>query len=406
MSNGDSVILTHAAVVGPDSVKHDQEVTVVDGRIADIRPSGSRVSPVGKDGEAVHDLGGAFLMPGMIDIHSDAIETILQPRPTSIMDLDIAFMEHEKQLLNQGITTMYHSLSLMQKGAMRDKEARKPHLMKQIVAMINAHGRRKHLIRHRFHCRFDLRNLSGVETLLNYIENDWVHLLSFIDHTPGQGQYRDIPNYRETMKKYHPTYTDEQITDMIEEKMAHPILEAEMVDRIASLARQKGIPIASHDDDSEEKLAYVQEQLSVGISEFPVGLDIARKAKERGMLTVAGAPNVLLGRSHSGNVSATEAILDGCCDILCSDYFPPSMLHAVFKLNREHGLTLPEAVKLVTLNPARALGIDDDFGSIQAGKRADLLAIEVDDGRPMITRVFIGGKLVSALNYRSTVHCA
>jgi len=397
----DAIRLSHVNIVGVEAMLQDHDVIVRNGRIDSVRPTGEQDACSRTEGEVVHDLGGAYLMPGMIDIHSDAIEGILQPRPTSVMELDIAFMEHEKQLLNQGITTMYHSLTLTENGGVRNKEARKPERMQAIVDRIAAHHRSRHLIRHRFHCRFDIRYVKGVDTLFHYIENDLVHLLSFNDHTPGQGQYRDLPQYKQIMMKYLPGSTEKQIEEMIEEKMATPALDAALLDRIASLAREKGIPIASHDDDSEEKLAYVQEQLSVGISEFPVGLDVARKARERGMLTVAGAPNVLLGKSHTGNLSATVAILEGCCDILCSDYFPPSMLHAVFKLHREHGIGLPDAVRLVTLNPARALGIEKEYGSVEAGKRADLVAVEMQGDVPAITRVFIDGKLVSALNYRT-----
>jgi len=403
MNSAKRVLITNACVVTPSRVYENHEVIVANAKIERIQEVGAGCCFLADENVEVHDLDGAFLMPGIIDIHSDAIETILQPRPTSVMDLDIAFLEQEKQLLNQGITTMYHSLSLMQEGALRDKEARKPQLMNRIVEKISEHNRRRHLIRHKFHCRFDIRNIAGFETLMNYIADDRVHLLSFNDHTPGQGQYRDLDRYRKTMKKYYPTYSDNDIDVMIEKKMAYPAIGPEKVSRIAEFARIKGIPIASHDDDSEDKLAYVQDELSVEISEFPVELAVARKAKQRGMLTVAGAPNVLLGRSQSGNVSATEAILDGCCDILCSDYFPPSMLHAVFKLNREHNIPLADAINLVTFNPARALGIEKEFGQIAPGCQADLVAVDTAEGYPVITRVFIDGILVSALNYRMPV---
>jgi alpha-D-ribose 1-methylphosphonate 5-triphosphate diphosphatase len=394
-----STLLTHATVIAADRLLPDHDITLMDGTIATIKPHQSDAETE-QSFDHIYDLDGAYLMPGMIDIHSDAIESILQPRPTSVMSLDIAFLEHEKQLLNQGITTMYHSLTLTENGGVRNKEARKPKQMQAIVDRIAEHNRKRHLIRHKFHCRFDMRYAEGVETLFNYIENDRIHLLSFNDHTPGQGQYRDLPQYKEIMMKYLPGSTEEQITKMVDEKMAIPALDKDVVNQIASLARDKGIPIASHDDDTEEKLAYVQQQLAVGISEFPIGLDVARKAKERGMLTVAGAPNVLLGGSHTGNLSATEAILDGCCDILCSDYFPPSMIHAVFQLHREHGLDLAKAITLVTLNPAKALGVDNQFGTVDVGKKADLLVVEQEDGIPLITRVFIEGQQVSSLDYR------
>ena len=178
-------------------------------------------------------------------------------------------------------------------------------------------------------------------------------------------------------------------------------ISEEMLIKTAEIAYSKGIPIASHDDDSVEKIEYVHNVLKAKISEFPVEIDVAREAKKKGMLTVAGAPNVLLGRSHSGNMSAAEAIMDGSIDILCSDYYPPAMLHAAFKLHTYYQLPIWDAFNLITLNPAKALGIDKDFGSIAEGKKADVLMIHVFNNKPAITKVFIDGRLVSELNYRS-----
>lgn len=393
-------LLHNLTIIGPGSLKEKASVLISDRRIAGIFSDGR--TPDADGHILVHDCGGAFLAPGFIDMHSDNIESLVQPRPASVMDFGVALMEQEKQLVNQGITTMYHSLTLLGESTkmMRDKETRKPEKMKELTARIAGYMESPHLIRHKFHCRFDIRNIEGLETLNDYIARESVHLLSFTDHTPGQGQYRDLDRYRETMKKYNPNLGDGEIEDLIRAKMTEPRLTRGQIERTAGFAAERGIPIASHDDDSLEKLEYVQRALNAGISEFPVELAIARKAKERGMYTIAGAPNVLLGRSHSGNVSATEAILDGAIDILCSDYYPPAMLHAVWRLHNRNGLSLYEAVNLVTLNPARALGIDRDFGSVEEGKIADLLCLQFHDGRPYVSKVFIDGQLVSQLNYR------
>ncbi|MDQ2086741.1 alpha-D-ribose 1-methylphosphonate 5-triphosphate diphosphatase [Herbivorax sp. ANBcel31] len=401
---GGAKLIINVDVIAKNSILKNQGLIMEDGKIKHLFPMeqiglNAKKTSIGEviDGE------GGYLAPGFIDIHSDNLESAVQPRPNSIIDFEIALMEQEKQLANQGITTMYHSLSFIDEGSsvLREKEARKPDKMKEIVELIKNLEKTNHLIRHKFHCRFDVRNTSGYDVLMDYIEKNYLDLLSFMDHTPGQGQYKNLGRYKETMKKYKSGIDDREIDTLIKEKISIPVLSNEKIEDSANMAREKGIPIASHDDDSEEKLLYVNTKLNAVISEFPIELDVARKAKKRGMLTVAGAPNVLLGRSHSGNVSATEAILDGCIDILCSDYYPPAMLHAVFKLNRNYKIPLWESMKLVTVNPAKALGIEKDYGTIENGKKADLVLIHIINEKPAITKVFIDGHLVSDLNYRN-----
>lgn len=391
--------MTNANVIMYDTILENRAIVIKDGRIECIEKMEElgKIKPEDAVWEII-DCENAFLAPGFIDIHSDNIEVIAQPRPTSLIDFQIALMEQEKHLVNEGITTMYHSLSLVKKGsASSGKSVRQPDQMIILADLISRKA--KGLIRHRFHCRFDIRNLSGHDALMDYIEKDYVHLLSFNDHSPGQGQYRNLEVYRKNQKNYNPDLSENEIEKLLQERMAQPAADTEKVRQIAKLAYSKGIPIASHDDDSEEKIEYVSSALMASISEFPVELGVAKKAKEKGMFTVAGAPNVLMGKSHSGNMSAVEGVMESCIDILCSDYYPSAMLHAVFKLNKDYRLPLWEAFRLTTLNPARALGIDKDFGSVEPGKVADLLIIKLINERPAIVKVLLDGKVVSQLNY-------
>ena len=174
---------------------------------------------------------------------------------------------------------------------------------------------------------------------------------------------------------------------------------------LASIARERGISIASHDDDSAEKLAFM-DGLEASISEFPISLDVAREARARGLHTVAGAPNVMLGHSHSGNLSAREAVEAGAIDVLCSDYYPAALLVAVFTLRDECGLDIARAFALVSVNPAKAAGIADEVGSLAVGKRADVLLVhEIACGEagtrtmPVVTRAFVGGHSVFRSHY-------
>lgn len=395
-------LIVNVNIIGPDSILENMNVVISGSRIEALFPQGRMAEFNLEEFYRVHDGKGAYLAPGFIDIHSDNIESLVQPRPTSMMDMNVALMEQEKQLVNHGITMMFHSLTFMSDNAkmIREKATRNPEKMKELTALIATYSQGEHLIRHRFHCRYDIRNVDGHDTLMGYLQDDLINLLSFTDHTPGQGQYRNLDQYRDTMRKYNPQMNETGIENLIRDKMSVPRLSHEKMEATASLALMKGIPIASHDDDSEEKLEYMQKELNVQISEFPVELTVARSAKARGMLTVAGAPNVMLGKSHSGNVSASEAILDGSIDILCSDYYPPAMLHAVFKLNTAFGYPLWKGMNLVSRNPALALGIAQDYGSVEEGKMADLVFIRMIGERPSVSKVFIAGELVSELNYR------
>src|SRR5690606_37644936 len=177
-------------------------------------------------------------------------------------------------------------------------------------------------------------------------------------------------------------------------------LAAEKIKEVADIALAQGIAVASHDDDDIKKLDVVK-SFGTTISEFPITLEVAIKAKELGIFTIAGAPNVMLGGSHSGNLSAAEAASHGCMDILCSDYYPPALLHAVFDLHEKYGNDLHAMFMMVTLNPAKAVKMVNELGSIKPGKRADRLVIErMDDGYPMLTATMVNGALITTTNYR------
>ena len=261
-----------------------------------------------------------------------------------------------------------------------------------------------HLIRHRFHARFEIDNLGRVEELRGYIREGKIHLISFMDHTPGQGQYRDLVTYRETIKGYRKA-SDEEIDLAITAQQGRAKLGDASMRAIADLALNSGIAVASHDDDTVEKLTFVR-GIGATISEFPITLEAAREARRLGLATVVGAPNVLLGGSHSGNLSAKEAVLDGSADILCSDYYPAAILHAVFLLAEDCGIGLPAATLLATLNPAKAVRMGKEIGSLVPGKKADILIVERIPGGesargfPAVTTVIVAGRRILRVEYR------
>ncbi|MDI2587297.1 phosphonate metabolism protein PhnM [Psychrobacillus sp. NEAU-3TGS] len=345
------------------------------------------------------DARGGYISPGFIDIHSDYIETVASPRPTSMMDFNISLREAEKILISHGITTMFHSLSFYKEDVFTHKPMRNPKNIQRMVDAIDATHSELHLIRHRLHARFEIDNIDEVDSLVQNIEDGKVHLLSFMDHTPGQGQYRNLEVYRETLKGYR-NISDDDVNVLIAERQSTEFLTIEKMKEVADIALSKGIAVASHDDDDIKKLELVQ-SFGTTISEFPITLDVAKKAKEIGLHTIAGAPNVLLGGSHSGNLSAAAAISQDCVDILCSDYYPAALLHAIFELHEKHGNDLHKMFMMVTLNPAKAVRMDEELGSIKVGKKADLLVIErMEDGYPMLTATMVNGVLITTTNYR------
>ncbi|WP_248927617.1 alpha-D-ribose 1-methylphosphonate 5-triphosphate diphosphatase [Paenibacillus hamazuiensis] len=376
-------------IVTPDGIIENGTLVMENGVIAEIL----RFPQV--PGPNDLDAGGMFVLPGIIDTHSDAIEHEMQPRPTSLFPIELSFYELERKLAAQGITTIYHSLSMWDDNSA--KEIRRNQSVKKVIRTIRELASQRRLIRHRVHLRFEIVNLSAVPHVVEMLEGGELDQLSFMDHTPGQGQYRNL----EVQKRFvmeRQKLSEEETLKLLEARRQQPKVSRENLSMVAELAKSKGVPLASHDDDSIDKLDLV-ESWGASISEFPVDLQVALEAKNRGLHVVMGAPNVMLGRSHSNNLSALEAIREGVVDILCSDYYPPSMLQAAFLLHKL-GYDLPFACNMISLNPAKALGIGDRTGSLEAGKDADVLLAYTRDDRPVIDQVLVGGQTVCRMAYR------
>ncbi|MGF7058771.1 phosphonate metabolism protein PhnM [Brassicibacter mesophilus] len=389
-------LITNGQIVMEDRILTGYDLIVENDRIKKIAKKGE--NHLTSDFEII-DANGGYIAPGFIDIHADYIEHMAAPRPTSLMDFELSIRECEKQLICHGITTMFHSLSLYKSSEFGNNPIRKHENVCKFIDLVEKSHSSRHLIRHRFHARFEIDNLEQINNLKTYINEGKVHLVSIMDHTPGQGQYRNLEIYRETLKGYS-KLTDLEIDEIIKNSQSKDKMTINMIREIGYLARKKRIAFASHDDDSIEKLDLVQ-GLGATISEFPITLEVAKEAKKRGMYTIAGAPNILLGGSHSGNLSAAVAIEHDSIDILCSDYYPAALLHAIFKLHEEYGHDLHQMFKLITINPAKAVNMDNEIGSIKENKKADILIIEkIENNYPAITSVFVDGKLISKTNYR------
>ncbi|HZK55181.1 MAG TPA: alpha-D-ribose 1-methylphosphonate 5-triphosphate diphosphatase [Desulfosporosinus sp.] len=333
------------------------------------------------------DAEGCYVMPGMIDLHSDAIEKEIQPRPNTLFPIDMSFYELEKKLAVSGITTMYHSLTLSDEWGVRNID-----MVINIINSINRLKQTRSMINHKIHLRYELTFLAGISTLEDLIRDKSIDFMSFMDHTPGQGQFKDAAALKSFTIQQH-GMKEQEVNDFLDRTCENQArINWPKLFNLAKLAKLNGIKLASHDDDTRGKIETLLE-CEGQVSEFPINLETAVYARSKGIHVCVGAPNIIRGKSHSNNMKAIDAIINDAADIVCSDYLPSAMLPAVFQLTRD-GIKLTEAVKMVTLNPAKALGIDRDVGTLEVGKSADLMIVEMHQGYPILRKTIVGGNIV------------
>jgi alpha-D-ribose 1-methylphosphonate 5-triphosphate diphosphatase len=336
------------------------------------------------------DLEGDFLAPGLIECHTDNLERHFLPRPNVIWPNGLAAaLGHDSQMAAAGVTTVYDAVSV---GFYDSRTQFRKTLFRTMIDAVRT-GVRENLFRldHRIHLRCELSDPGLIQELETDLDLPLVKLASLMDHTPGQRQWHNTHLYREfRRKKNSQVWTDEEFDEYLagrrddQTKFVVPGRAA-----IGALGRARNIRIASHDDTT---VADVEESYADGIaiSEFPTTLEAARRAREFGMQIVMGAPNVVLGRSHSGNASAASLADVGLLDLLTSDYVPASLLHAPFIL-ADRGMPLHEAVAKVTANPADSIGMADR-GRLKPGLRADLLRVRLVGGQPVIRGTWVAGR--------------
>jgi alpha-D-ribose 1-methylphosphonate 5-triphosphate diphosphatase len=381
------MLIYNARIVTPDRVIEGGYVQVEAGQITVIGEGSADhlLYAARTDTESI-DAEGQLLLPGLIDMHTDAMDTEISPRRRADFPIEVAFRELERRMSGCGITTVYHSMYLGYETAEKNSESK--YTRREVFERVHALAQGRTLINNKIHLRYELTGVYAYQTALDLIEAGRVQLISIMDHTPGQGQ-TSIANFMKYSRQNGLTL--EEAEQKLAGLKATPTLTTDQITQMLDLARQRGAVAASHDDDTAAK---VDEMYNYGIRicEFPVSMEAAERGKALGMSVIGGAANVLRGGSLSGNLGIEDGIRAGAVDSLCSDYYPPAMLHSVFRLANT-GLSLPDAVNLATLNPARAVGIDQQTGSIEIGKAADLLLVDVSDGTPLVTHTFVNGNL-------------
>lgn len=361
------MIVRNARIVLRDEVVEGC-IAVEDGKIAAV-DAGTTALP------GAIDFDGDYLLPGLVELHTDNLEKHLMPRPKVHWPALPAILAHDAQIAAAGITTVLDALSA---GDITHDSVRLETL-EESVRLIDYAGagsllRAEHLL----HLRCEIAVSNVMDLAMPLIDHPRLRLVSLMDHTPGQRQWTNIDHYRTyvTGKK---GWSEQMVQQMLTElaisqaRHARPHREA-----LTALCRERSLPLATHDDTTED---HVHQAVSdgVAISEFPTTVAAASAARGHGMATIMGAPNVVRGGSHSGNVAAVELAKLGLLDALSSDYVPASLLHAAWLLTGEAGFPLPRAVASVTATPAAMVGLGDR-GRVAPGLRADFIRVRLPEG--------------------------
>ena len=384
MNARSETVIGNARIVLADRVIERGWVAIADGRIAEF---GEGSAPAGSE-----DAGGDLILPGLIELHTDHLEAHYVPRPKVFWDPVASVVSYDGQLAISGITTVLDSLRVWREDGAEDVDGRAG-----ILAEAIATARQENLLRadHFLHLRCEIPMPSVVEEAKELIDRPDVRLLSVMDHTPGQRQFRDEGKLRDYYRGKGVGMTDAELDVLFEKRFAYQKAHAATNMRaIVALAHRYEIPLASHDDTTDENVIdAVRDRVSV--AEFPTTIEAARGLHQAGISILMGAPNVVRGGSHSGNIAAVDLAREGMLDILSSDYIPSSLLMAALQLPRHvPSIDLASAVRTVTKAPAEAVGLADR-GEIAMGKRADVIRVHVARDVPVVRSVWREGQRVA-----------
>jgi alpha-D-ribose 1-methylphosphonate 5-triphosphate diphosphatase len=375
------IVLTNACLVLEDQVISGALV-VRDGIIAEISDS---------HGATGVDMEGDYLIPGLVELHTDHLEAHYSPRPGVRWNAISAIQSHDAQIASSGITTVFDCLRLgsdagdgFEVGEMR------------AIADALAEARAENRLRadHLIHLRCEVSAADVLDHFADFRTDGQVRLASLMDHAPGQRQFQTLEQYA-LYHKVKRGLSDEAFAHFVTRRQAASAQYSDVHRKaLAEACTERGITIASHDDATLEHVREA-EGFGVRLAEFPTSIEAAQASHDAGMSVLMGAPNVVRGGSHSGNIAAADLAQAGVLDVLSSDYVPFSLIHAPFVLADEiDDLDLPAAIRLVTSTPARTVGLDDR-GSLAAGKRADMVRVRRETGVPVVRSVWRQGERVA-----------
>lgn len=336
---------------------------------------------------AAEDWNGDWLLPGLIEVHTDNLEKHLVPRPGVLWNAHSAMVAHDTQCAAAGITTVLDSVAIgdMDRGGAR---SRTQHA--SIAALHECGDQGLLRVDHLLHLRCEISAPDVVAVLERYLGDPLLALVSVMDHTPGQRQWRDLVKYRRYAER-HGAVSDAAFAELVDHlTVAQHENAARHRAAIVAAAHERGVPLASHDDTEVEHVLQAKAE-GMALAEFPTTVAAAETARAEGIGIVVGGPNLVQGGSHSGNVSAAELAQRDLLDVFSSDYVPASLLQSAFLLYERSGWSLPKAVATASLNPARAIGLRDR-GEVAVGKRADFIRVRVSGGMPVVLGAWCAGR--------------
>ncbi|GAA3968154.1 alpha-D-ribose 1-methylphosphonate 5-triphosphate diphosphatase [Allohahella marinimesophila] len=380
---GNSFVLTNAMVV-TETECFSGSLEVKNGLIANI-DSGNVSLPGAIDCES------AWLMPGLVELHTDNLEKYFAPRPGVIWPASSAVVTHDAQIAASGITTVFDAISV---GDIMAGSTRLEYLSIMIKALAEARKQGTQRAEHFLHLRCEVSHPEALEMFSSLVDEDALRLVSIMDHSPGQRQFVNIDKYREYYGGKH-GIKGADMEKFISERIEWSRRFSDRYRKaIAEICHERSIPLASHDDATVEHVAE-SAYYGMSIAEFPTTLEAAQASNDLGLKVMMGAPNIVRGGSHSGNIAAAALADEGLLDILSSDYYPSSLLDGVFMLARmeSNAYDLCRAIATVTAAPAASAGLVDR-GTISIGKRADLLLVTERQSQPLIRSVWTRGTRV------------
>ncbi len=377
------LLLTNARIVTETEV-FTGTIKVQKGLISAIERGNTRVT-------GAQDCQGAYLIPGLVELHTDNLEKHFSPRPGVIWPSHPAVLTHDAHIVSSGITTVFDALSV---GDVVDGSNRLAHLRTLIDALAETRDAGMLRADHLLHLRCEVSFGETLQLFEDLVDHPLLQLVSVMDHTPGQRQFVREDKYRQYYQGKH-GLSDSEMDTFTHNRKESALLHSDCNRKaIVAICQARGIPLASHDDAT---LDHVAESAAFGmrIAEFPTTRDAAKASHDQGLRVLMGAPNIVRGGSHSGNIAAAELAAAGVLDILSSDYYPASLLDAAFRLAgmEDNDYDLASAIATVTATPARCANLQDR-GLIEPGKRADLVLVEPRGQLPVIHKVWRSGERV------------
>jgi alpha-D-ribose 1-methylphosphonate 5-triphosphate diphosphatase len=335
------------------------------------------------------EMNDCLIAPGLVDLHSDALEKCIEMRPGVFFDAEFALQNLDRRVAASGITTFCHAICF----ADNELGLRSPEEACKLVDLIRRfNDSAQAAVHHLIHARFEVGSKHSMHLLEELIRAGRIDILSIMDHTPGQGQFKTLQAY---LNFYQRSYNlnESDVLAFAERKQEQSQSNWQELAHMCRLAQQHGIPLFSHDDDTPQKIDMLN-HIGIDVSEFPITMEAAQAARHSRMQILMGAPNLIRDQSTNGHLKASQAILRGLCDGFVSDYYPECLLQAPFAAHRRQQISLSQLLPMVTSAPARLLKTTRPAGRLYEGGRPDLIVIQAQARWVRIHQTWVDGRCV------------